>query len=1500
MRNKLLSFIICTIVFWGVFCVTGSITYAKVIPEDRTFVGLERLPYTPSSTKAPFNAIYPLTVRQDGQPYKYGTRYGEYRLVIYDPYNDTKFTMEPTGEAAGYVAIQYNHMGTATDDTASCLINTFGYVYGANYSPSDFDGDVNVPAWTVEGHKIHGYYLGEDRFVIKLYKSPYVTVPGHYQQGIDDEGDPYTYWVPDQYNCSDSDYFEYNLLTRTWKKLDGNNLPVYKPGYANAGGDVARFDGQYIGYFDGYYRPHFYAPVISKYNVYTRQKNDIEVRTLPLNGGTPEGYAASNYGPPATPRPLYLNEYLRSFTSINSNEWIGTAWDMTYGYSSKFRGFYVGPDLYFGTTGSYYDNNEKIYGKLYNFGGVVSTSYSLKRTTTWDDYNVVQLGWNGNFYICDYSYNTTLKNSYTGKTIAYYRNGYSTNHVSPDVLDRSGIPFSTGAVLTYADDNFYYVKDGNLIRRDFNANTTTILKSNVPAELRDGANFNPMDKVTAMYNRKYFYFYVNENGGSRLYQCKVETGEVEKVKVPVTKVYGQYVEIATPHYDEEGNLFYTYKFEFINTYDTDAPQIALEYSTSPFTENPAMERVISSPPSINITNPATGIRVGNGAFTIIPSIEVSDQDNDTLTCSYYVDAETVPRDTKTIANTATTQAVSFNALDTVSLAEGPHTLRFEVTDVRSSSVSQNVEIYVDKTPPTLGQVSTSSTEISIIVSGSASDASGMDSTPYRYSVGSAVSDWTASTSYTQISLTPNTPYTVTFEARDTAGNIQNSSRTVYTKAAVPAAAVNNNRAASLDISISDGNPANTQYQITTGGFYVTQEGGLTDTSQWITLSGKRITVTGLASNTAHTFQVKARNGENTETASTTTSGITLPNPPTGIQGTPTRTDITLAWDIIHGVTGYEVQVDGDEQHPIDVGPNTTYTHSGLHAETQHTYRVRARNSGGTGEWSAPLILWTLPNPPATPVNIKATPAIPSITLTWDATAGATGYEVEVDRDDKNLKNIPTGTIYIHTGLGADTPHTYRVRAKNAGGASAWSEAISLSTLPNPPETPTQVKAVDIKRDYITLTWDDMARAAGYEIEVDNLLGTIIDNGTSTTYKHEGLIPDTVHTYRVRAKNAGGSSNWSELLTITTLPNPPTTPTNVTANAGNTEVKITWDAVVYATRYEIELDGVQTQSVTDYTYLHSGLKAGEQHTYRIRAINAGGESPWSKPLAVTTLPDSNLSLTNVAAVVTTTSILISWDAVSSNAEYEIEVDGTPMDNGKSTLYSHTGLSPDTFHTYRVKVKTGANAGEWCAMLTLSTLPNPPGAPENITAYATYDRVDIGWEAQTGATGYEIEVDGVIIENNTRTSYTHENLTPGTQHTYRVRAKNLGGTTAWSSVLKISTRTPVFLFSGKQDAVIQVPVIVSNIQDFQGRSFTLTYDPEEAEVLDLCKITPEKEVASGEIKRTGLTVEYAPGSIVFTVDKPLVPGTSWSGVISTVIFKAKKDGQFQFTYTVGANQ
>ncbi len=80
---------------------------------------------------------------------------------------------------------------------------------------------------------------------------------------------------------------------------------------------------------------------------------------------------------------------------------------------------------------------------------------------------------------------------------------------------------------------------------------------------------------------------------------------------------------------------------------------------------------------------------------------------------------------------------------------------------------------------------------------------------------------------------------------------------------------------------------------------------------------------------------------------------------------------------------------------------------------------------------------------------------------------------------------------------------------------------------------------------------------------------------------------------------------------------------------------------------------------------------------------------------------------------------------------------------------------------------------------------PAVPTGLTAVATgTSQINVTWSAVSGATGYDLEVDGTTI-NNVTSPYVHSGLALGSTHSYKVRAVNSTGTSVWSTAVSATT-------------------------------------------------------------------------------------------------------------------
>jgi Malectin domain/Fibronectin type III domain len=108
-----------------------------------------------------------------------------------------------------------------------------------------------------------------------------------------------------------------------------------------------------------------------------------------------------------------------------------------------------------------------------------------------------------------------------------------------------------------------------------------------------------------------------------------------------------------------------------------------------------------------------------------------------------------------------------------------------------------------------------------------------------------------------------------------------------------------------------------------------------------------------------------------------------------------------------------------------------------------------------------LLGTTPPPPPPAPTGLAATAGNASVALSWNASSGATSYNVYRGTTAGGEGTTPVATIastsYTDTGLANGTKYYYKVSATNGGGASAQSSEVSATPSASLP-TSVQISA----------------------------------------------------------------------------------------------------------------------------------------------------------------------------------------------------------------------------------------------------------------------------------------------------------------------------------------------------------------------------------------------------------------------------------------------------------
>lgn len=300
---------------------------------------------------------------------------------------------------------------------------------------------------------------------------------------------------------------------------------------------------------------------------------------------------------------------------------------------------------------------------------------------------------------------------------------------------------------------------------------------------------------------------------------------------------------------------------------------------------------------------------------------------------------------------------------------------------------------------------------------------------------SSIAAATGATSVTSTisSLSVNTQYNFRANATNSLGTTNGSNLTFYTLANVPGTpTVNNPTSTTLDVLIDvNSNPIGTEFAIQeTGGNYVQANGSLGAGAVWQTASvwGTE-TVTGLSGGTLYTFQVKARNGDNTETSfgtsanGTTTSSVapTITSPTaTAILSTTATLGANVTSDggatiTARGVVWSEISLNPAPQlsgsnvtNVAGTGTTGVFTTSAtlLPSATQISYSAYATNSQGTS-YTPVGTFTTLATEPITVSSLMTFPTYTTSSVLVSFTAGNGANRIVVARLNATARVAPT-------------------------------------------------------------------------------------------------------------------------------------------------------------------------------------------------------------------------------------------------------------------------------------------------------------------------------------------------------------------------------------------------------------------------------------------------------------------------------------------------------------
>jgi hypothetical protein len=663
--------------------------------------------------------------------------------------------------------------------------------------------------------------------------------------------------------------------------------------------------------------------------------------------------------------------------------------------------------------------------------------------------------------------------------------------------------------------------------------------------------------------------------------------------------------------------------------------------------------------------------------------------------------------------------------------------------------------------------------------------------------------------------------------------------------------------------------------------------------------------------------------------------FTLSNdPPVWDSSPPAGPAVQLRWSSSSNATSYEVFRGGSKIYTFS---GTAFRNeTGLSGGQTYSYHIVAKNSAGSRQSNS--ISVTMPNEP------PAIPSAPSylegqffayrVELGWtDASTNEQGFKIERRVGSGGWTQI--ATVGAMNGSGSDvfwtdsstqpkTAYSYRVRAYNTLGNSAYTNETSLTTPAGRPGSFTLSNSAPIwdtalPGPKVTLNWTASADAGGYAVYRNGSLYIAGISGTSFV-NQSGLDAAATYTYLIRASNSEGTTD-SNTITVTmpnAPPSAPASPTGLSASQAASAINLAWsDQSNNETGFKIERrpaigviwSALVTLGANVTTYSDTQVASATGYVYRVRAYNGIGPSNYSNEAAATSAPPGApgaFTLTSDPPIWDSTSppgpaVTLRWTAASGATSYEVFRDGLLVYPTTSTPFTgraftnEVGLTPGGSHSFQI---FAVNAGGRTSSNSLAlVMPNAPTGdafitgitPSTIAGVPLPDRVRVevtGRDFRPGIRAY-VSYSG---QSNILLDATHTERISDTQVALRIATSTEADT--WTVQLRNTdnrwSNTATFQVTAPTNAVSLSSISPSNtMPSTSPRSFTLTGSG--FGLNDQVKITyssgnpvflsaPDVAFISSSSLRFSHVFSNAPASVSVRVVKP--SGTESSPVTLTL--------------------
>ena len=580
----------------------------------------------------------------------------------------------------------------------------------------------------------------------------------------------------------------------------------------------------------------------------------------------------------------------------------------------------------------------------------------------------------------------------------------------------------------------------------------------------------------------------------------------------------------------------------------------------------------------------------------------------------------------------------------------------------------------------------------------------------------------------------------------------------------------------------------------------------------------------------------------------------IPSIPDLISPDHSSTDVSVnpifKWNSVEYATGYDFILLSKLDTVITMSiSDTTITDLVLEYALDYSWKVRATNKIGDGDWSLAWNFTTIIERPSqvslsSPSN-DASGVVLRPTLSWLSSARSTEYDIQVSTDGFSsyvINATTTDTSYnVGTDLEYATTYSWRVRGTNATGDGDWSSLYIFRTKPRLPQkvnlqSPSQ-GATKIPTNPI-LGWVLDSNIDSYQVQVSkdsDFIDLIFSSEkiTDSQIQIDGLEAASMYYWKTRGYNTSGFGSWSEVWNFTTdsLGTPILLhPINGESDQPiNTTLK--WSSSTNASSYELQVSKeiefevkAQREDIQDTLYATDILESNGSYYWRVRAVNSDTKSSWSGIGSFYTVYDepgvSELLFPENTATGVDTNLVFEWGLAENSINYDLQISVDAQFN--DLIFDSIGIEqrsvqvPETLdqstnYYWRVRGRNPSGVGLWSESSTFETLPELPNipillSPEDRIKNLGVD-INFNWVKIPASQKYRFQLsNNDLFEFSIDTTISDTvlfipNLEYNTSYYWRVKGYNASGFGDWSQIYSFKT-------------ILQVPDEVIIIQPTMG--------------------------------------------------------------------------------------